>query len=484
MITPIVIAQVSAIIILCIFIFIGLYSFKKNNSYSKYFLADKSLKYKENMMSYFARFTSLATVLSFFIIFSSREGVYIAIAPITVLLGVLLFNKLTKNFDERYTEKHSSIFSYLNEYYQDKFLSTLLLSFFVISMLLILLVELYVGVKALQVLLPIKNANLFSLLLIGFIVFSYVAFGGMRSIIATDKVQSYILLVFCIVTLVILFSKLPELQYSNFFPRKMISMDDLIFILPATLMLNIVFINLFLFPSLYSTWQIKFSSFSNNNFLKGNKMGGISVAIIWVIFIIIGLLLTQEFEHIPYDFDKLLILVSSSDNLLFSYLIFPLLVIASISALLSTADSNILPIIQMVYDKKYLEKRFSISIPVVITTSLFAMIFFLYYIMFIWLEFDFIKAMFSVFGFSIIATPIIMWAIIFPENKITSHKSFYFRASLLLGLSIHILLLSTGHLNNSISLIQIAPVIGFTFVFFMLLLKYKKVKKKYERIYK
>ena len=476
-IAPVTVATALVVLLLIVCVGFGFTSFIRNNSYLEYFLAKSSLGPSENAASYFGRFTSLATVLTFFLIFSSREGIYIAVAPVTVLLGVLLFNRLARNY-KPVDPGCTSLFGHLESYYKDPMLSRMVLILSMFAIFMILLIELYVGARILEVLLPSNSGNnLYSLIIVGAIVFLYVGLGGLRSIVITDKIQSYVITLFSIVSFIVFAPKVASVSLYDLFPRDAVSVQNWTYILPLPLLLNIIIVNFFLFPSLYSTWQMRFASSSNSHFLRGNLRGAVRVFITWCLFIAIGILLAKEFGELPFSLGETAILISRSDNTLLAYFVFPLLLVASLSALLSTADNAIIPIVQIIYDTKFDKEEFTIAKPITIAMLLMLLVFILYYFFFIYLSFDFLKAIFSVFGFSVILTPIIMWPVIFPNDSRASSRSGIFKISLLLGFISLIATITIGYQSNSNSIIQLAPVFGFTIVSLIVGLSYILVGK-------
>lgn len=458
-------------LLLTYFVVIAFQCHSKNDSYTDYFLAKKQLGSGDNAVSYFARFTSLATVLTFFFIFTSIEGVYIVVAPITVFLGVLLFNKLVKGF-RPIDSSCSSIVEHLYKYYKNSMLATITSYLLLLAILLVLLLEVYVGSRILEAIFPLPKDGFFSIFIVGVVVFSYVAVGGLRSIVATDRVQMFAIFSFVVASIAILGVNVVDVNYSDLFPRSAVSLEPIVVILPLALMLNILIVNLFLFPSLYSTWQMRFATADNDQFLSGNLKGATSVLLIWSIFIAIGLLMKVEFGKLPFSLGELATIMGGSESQLIQYIIAPLLIVAAISALFSTADSGVIPIVQMIYDKKYKKEEFSYIKTGGIAAVLMVSIFVLYAVVFVVLEFDFVKAMFSVFGFSVILSPMILWSIVFPEDPYAEQRSGIFLFGILLGLLGMGIMIVLGSINGDTGIVQLAPVIGFTLVGLVLLFSY------------
>ncbi len=464
LISPMLIAYIAILSFAVYCIFTGFRHFKQNSDYAEYFLARRSLGSAENSASYVARTTSLATVMTFFLSFASREGVYILFAPITVVVGIVIFTRLMGRFKPKNTD-FSSIYDYLGDYYSDKTLSIVVVSISVFSIFIILLIELYVGTSILNIFIPdTTHKNLLSLAIVGMLVFSYVAFGGLRSVVSTDRMQFRAMVIFIVLGLVSVATQIIDLQTSDLFPRPAISYEKSIIILPIPLLLNIAFVNFFLIPSLYSTWQMRFATHDNPSFIKGIFKGAFTVLLMWTTFTVIGLLMAKKFGPLPVSLGEIAMLLRDSGTILDSYVVFPVLVVAAFAALLSTADSGIVPISQAVYDVLYKPMKFLIIRPIIITYTIMFAVMFLYYLFFIKLEFDFLKALFSIFGFSIVLTPVIMWAVVFPNDPHAKKRAVLFKGSLLLGFATTAGVVLWGHQVDSLAIIQMAAVYGFLVV--------------------
>jgi len=172
--------------------------------------------------------------------------------------------------------------------------------------------------------------------------------GGLLAVIKTDKYQFKLILISLLVFIVWLFVIL--LKNNNFIGVKELFPHGFIFksgfMLPVPLLLNMLTVNLLLIPALLRTWQMAASSPDAKNVKKG-IVGGVIYSIILGVFLtFIGISFFKGFPGTEMSIVGVLNTLSSSTDKIAMYIIFPLFFAACLAALISTADSALIPIIQ------------------------------------------------------------------------------------------------------------------------------------------
>ena len=460
---------------------ISLSNSENKHSYNSYFLAQQKVTSADNRESYVARFTSLATVLSFFLIYAQSDGLALLFAPLTVLFGVLLFLKFYNKSD---LPEFHSLDSFLSSVYNSRVLGIITMIISAFSLIVILLIEIYVGVGIFD--LFVSNTNPYFPITVFFvsgIVFIYVAIGGFGAVIKTDRIQSAMIYSGILFLLLVLFTT-SHYKEINIFPRPLFMNTNNFFtsiiILPVPLFFNVLIVNLFLLPSLLSTWQIAAASENVKSFSKGIKQGGFSVFILWSIFILCGILLANPNSNYK-NISEIFIFLRDSRNVWISFIAFPVLFIGAIAALLSTADSAIIPLVRCAHDKIIGKNNFSINLIRLLLLVGWILIGILYILIFSVLKYNFIKILFTVFGLSVCITPVIFFGLWRPSNAKLLRAKILAIISVSLGFFVALLFSFLGSRAsdpvNGIGLIQLGAPIGFIVSSIFILFSYKNARK-------
>ena len=465
--TGIEIAAFAGIILLARFLYIGVSHFKNIASYEDFFLATKTLENRENSASYFARFTSLATVLAFFLLFSKLHGIFLIISPITVLIGVWFFNYWIKRHHKLMPDhfsKYSSMTGLVNGYFDSKYLGIVTSGISLFTIFSILLIEIFIGVEIFSLYIKdsyyIKYTDIPLPITVGLlclIVLAYSATGGLTGVVKTDKIQKKLIIGFVVVLFLYIFIKTDifTLKYIH-----QVAYEEASF-LPFPLLLTILVVNGFLFPSLYSTWQMRFASSRTENFIKGNINGAVSVFFIWTFLIFCGIAFPSILESDIYSIRQILEGLAKSSDIFLSVVVLPIFFVAGLSALMSTADSAIIPIIQGVYDSRFKKEEFSQLKPIIIAFVFFVITLALYIVVFDILEFDLISFLFAVFAFSLSISSLILWIVIFPKDAKRKARTPFFLASIVLGFSVAVGMAVVGQITGQNNIILYASPVAF-----------------------
>lgn len=466
-------------IVLVFFLIQGILRFKEIKSSKTYFLIDRNLGGEEYGNTFAAASTSLATVLYFFVTLGVQDGLYILWSPFTYALGGLFFVKYLlpkieqldyfKESTEQ-TDFSSTLGKFLFFRYKSSLIeySVLLVTF--LGMMSILLIELFVGVTIFSIYLKPEYVD-YALILIAFIVFCYSSLGGFPAVVRTDKLQLKLIIVSTILLLLFLIIYIYDFDLSvpsgSFFPRSLIFDNGIILSYP--LLLNIFFVNLLLIPSLLRTWQMNASVSKSKEVSVGIRKGIILTTLLTTIFILIGILFYKvAFVDSEISLNGLLIALASIDSFGTSYIIFPLFFAACLAALLSTADSAILPITQTIYSDflKKNQSEWKTTRVTIINLVILIVGLSLYFVVFRLLKFDIINWLFTIFSFLIVIAPVIIYAVAgnskFLQSRFGKISAFI---AIWIGLGIAISLSLIGNHYEMLWIIQlntpIAAVFGF-----------------------
>lgn len=476
--TPMDITILLLIFAFAYFLYTGTTYSRVKHNYESYFLAKKEVTSKDNRASYVARFTSLATVLSFFLIFTQYNGIALLFAPITVLIGVVVFVNLFKRHS---LPQYHSLDSFVSAVYNSHRLGSLTVIISSFGLVVILLIEIYVGVSVFKLFISDKSSYFpMTVFLISGLVFAYIALGGLSAVIVTDRIQT-VMIYFGIAFLLLTLAIITDFSSVRAMPRPLIQVSDEIlksvFILPIPLLLNVLIVNIFLLPSLLSTWQIAAASENSSSFSKGIMTGGVSVLILWSVFILCGLYLAAQGSNFQ-DITQIFIFLRDNNNVLISYIVFPVLFIGAVAALLSTADSAIIPLVQVIHDKIAQDNGFSITLIRWLLFVGWMLIGALYILVFTILKYNFMSLLFTVFGLSVCISPAVLLALWHPEKVRQANSSGWAIVSVCFGFLTAVTLSFIGSQGKSIELIQLGAPIGFAISAILLLpVFFKKVQK-------
>jgi Na+/proline symporter len=262
-------------------------------------------------------------------------------------------------------------------------------------------------------------------------VFGYSVLGGFPGVVRNDRFQMALILTAGAVVPLILWNDPPTtsvLTADLWLPQPLMSWpDDPLsngrFIISLPLFVNLLFVNILVFPAQMRQWQMAAACKSPEDMRKGLIKGGIVNTVAWGMFIALGILVGLHYTVAPGEtpnFDGILTMLSSSDSFLVSYVAFPLLFIACLAALLSTADSAIIPLAQVITDDCLDKKYHTIWIGRVVILGLLVFVLALYYIAFVYLGIDFMGLLFTVWGLLIVLAPAIGFAMLFPTMAKTT----------------------------------------------------------------
>ena len=478
--TPFEITFIGSLGVLIYFLIYGI--IHKTDS-TAFFNCNKQLRKTEFGDSFAAASTSLATVLFFFVTLGLENGLYILISPLSYYCGIYLYNKLIVpklelyGFGDTTQPSHISLGDTLGKFiesrYGSKSVKIVISIITILGIISILLIELFVGVEIFNIFLKTEYKEA-ALILIAIVAFIYTGLGGLNTVVQTDKLQFRFMLVVATGIVVYLFFQKPPITLKDFLPTPMSLSNGLLLEWP--LLLNVMFVNILLIPSLLRNWQLISATKDYNEVKKGLMHGFYLTAIISTLFVVLGILYFKLYPQTEVSLNGILISMANSNLWFLSYILMPLLFIACLMALLSTVDSSLLPIVQSITcdfskEKEKKPKYLRLTFVLLIITL------FLYWVVFKMLHFDLINWLYTIFSLVTVSCPVIVFACIGNSNvlrtktmRITSIVSTIIGLIITLGLSYY------GNLIQDIWCIQLNTPIATFIVFAILTIVYCNIK--------
>jgi len=267
----------------------------------------------------------------------------------------------------------------------------------------------------------------FALVFIALLVFCYTTLGGLYGVIKTDTFQLLLMLLASGVFLAWLVLRVGREGIpgaADFFPHPPPLSAG--FLLPYPLLVNTLVVNFCLLPSLLRTWQMTAASSNVREARRGVMIGVGLTAALTLGFTLIGIWFFKsafpQSGQADMSLNGILIILAEQGGLIGSYVVFPLFLSACLAALLSTADSALLPLVQILVRRR--KKPGSIDwsrlSAAAVSVLLLTLTLVLYFVVFRVLKFDLMPWLFTIFSLVIIVAPAIIASIILPPHTLAS----------------------------------------------------------------
>lgn len=332
-----IIALIGMAISVLMFVYLGLQDSSKAISIEQVLLANRSASSTQFGASFAAASTSLATVIIFFISYSSFFGISLLWCGGTYLVGQVIFLRFMKgvNIDtSSLTTNADFVFHHMDLKRTAQIIAIMTAS----SFILILFLELYIGSEIISYYLTGmgtvgKAISYFSL---GAIVIIYVRLGGLKVVFRTDVWQLSVMIVACIALLLFafLYSPIPSVKSSPTSPPFFATATNsqlLVF------MLWILILNFTLPFTQLSSWQRLAATKSIDEAWSGLRRSAPSFLVIWMIPVFALVILNSK-GVTPGSLSDLFDVLRSSGSG-YSNILYPLIFVGFASALFSTADT-------------------------------------------------------------------------------------------------------------------------------------------------
>lgn len=468
--TPLSVTLLLTIAVLVWFFVVGVRAGASAKDYKGFFLANREVGSAEYTVTMTAATTSLATVLMWFILFGRQEGLFLLWAPFTVFIGAIFLSFVMSRLAANdYLTRDTSMYSYCLRVFGSRPLATLITIMSMISLFFILLIELYVGIQIFGVFL--EDSSLVVNVLIGFlllIVFSYSSIGGFPGVLQTDRRQFAIMVSLSVIVPLILAINSPEeIGSLNWIPHEALS-SEYIF-LPTSLAMYLLIVNLLYLPAQLRVWQVAAATRDKTALVKGAMRSAVALFVIWGLFIFIGVLSAAYVPESDAGYVDILNGLRTSGSAWVSYGAFPLLFVGSVAALVSTADSAILPIVQVIVDGMPERMRTINKARITIFVLMF-ICYAGYYYFFILQKFDIVGFLFATFGYFILLAPPLLASVFWRRHVRSTGAHIAMGLGILVGGAIvtYFSFVGKGLLGNDlyVPVVGVSIVASFTFVGF------------------
>lgn len=371
--SPSTLAVIASALVLVGYAAIGYFQRRFDHTPLSFFLNERSLGTREVRNTFAGAAISISTVLVFFFTIGLQFGWQILLSPITLALGVLLFRHLVHpqllkrrlvqiSPEETSSLQIDSLSDVIRSLYGSRLVSVTITAISALGILAILVAELMVGVTVLQVAHIHPTLALFAIALV---VLFYAGLGGMRSVVVTDRWQ--VILIVSALSLVLLgmLTKVSE-NVPNFLGDFLTAGWEPKFPLPAALIANITIVNLCLLPASLRVWQVVAAAKSGQTFRRGLWESTALIIFTSLCALMIGKSMIALLGPAEGEFttDQLFKYLESAGGVV-SYVFYPLFVVAMLSALISTADSAVLPLAQSLHATRSAKFNYALNLTII-----------------------------------------------------------------------------------------------------------------------
>lgn len=353
--SPFDITLIVSIAVLSFYALNGLRHFDRSQSFVRFFLDERQLTRSHVRNTFTGAAVSISTVLSFFLTLGVLFGWQIFWSPVTLAIGVLVFAHVVfprlitdpdlhaaiRGDGPRPIDSLGGLVYYL---YDSKRLEQIVSFISGVGLLAILIAEMMVGVT-------IYNQYFLRPEYIVFIIaatlFIYAGLGGLRSVVETDKWQVRFISLSLAAILFFLWMQEHSLDtpispgFHDMFSASTWGPEVR---MPLALFVNMLVVNVCFLPSSLRVWQVVIGSARSEGFRPALWQATVLISLVSVASVIISRVMLGRLGHQPTLSEILGFLATS--NSWAAYVVYPLFIIALLSALVSTADSAILPLSQ------------------------------------------------------------------------------------------------------------------------------------------
>lgn len=443
--TPFEITMVVSILVMSFYGIYGLLSFQKTSSFDAFFLNNRKLTRSNIRNTFTGASISIATVLIFFLTIGIVFGKWVLWSPITLAIGILTFNfvvyprilsnkRVLSALKGESSVPIRSLSDFMLYMYGSKFVAGMTTFVSACGILAILVAEMMVGVEI------YKEYFLqpeWIVLMLGITLFLYAGFGGMKSVVETDRWQVY-LICLSVLLIVIYVSQrvlgLPENDEGSY------SLSTLFLDwtpqaqMPASLWANMFIVNLCLLPSSLRVWQVLAASSKGKEFQRG-----LVESTILIVLIVLGTLVISKgiigITGQPNQSISSIFLFLTESGGWAAYFIYPIFVAAMLSALVSTADSAILPLSQTAVSLFKKEEEFSIKWNMLNILGWIVLTIFSFWLVKYVLQMDIVNWILTVFSITTCVAPVVVVPLFFANRKLNASGNIVVGLGIILALA-------------------------------------------------
>lgn len=417
--SPFEVTLVITIVILALYGVHGLLNFNRHATADSFFLNNRNLSPANVRNTFAGAAVSISTVLMFFLTIGINFGWYVLLSPITLALGVLVFSyliypALKKDDDLQMSLKGdsenpiSSLKGLIDHLYESKSISTIVTAISAVGVLSILVAEMMVGVTIYEQYFIKPEYIVF---IIAATLFAYAGLGGMRSVVTTDKWQVIFIIISLSTILIALATDVSKnnIDFGLFDWQPKMDM-------PLALMANILIVNLCFLPSSLRVWQVVVASSKISKFKMALWQATAIILFVTIAALVIskGVLLVSGEQNATLT--SIFNYLVGNNASWISFVVYPLFVAALISALVSTADSAILPLAQALQSIR--NKQFNMFSNAATILFLLCLVIAAYFIVTVYFDMGLVSWILTVFSISTGIAPIIVAPLLFGRRKL------------------------------------------------------------------
>lgn len=440
--TPPTLAILASCVLLITFASVGILQFRREHTTTSFFLNDRKLDKRAIRNTFSGAAISVSTVLVFFFTIGLSFGWQILLSPLTLAIGVVVFRYavlpqlLTRGFIQTdpgnpSPQQISSLMDVGMQLYGSRPVAATITSISAMGLLAILVAELMVGVTVLQ---ASGIDPLLALLGMSAALLVYGGFGGMRSVVTTDRWQVMLIIVALTFVVVSLFSRVAT-HVPDFVSGFLISGWTPRLTMPPALVANITIVNLCLLPASLRVWQVVAAAASGDAFRAALWESTLLILYTSFAALMIGksmlILLSSENIQTEQIFQYL-----STTGPFSGYVLYPLFVAALMSALVSTADSALMPLAQSSH--LLFSSRFSHRLNLCIISAILAIGIGAYFMITRILNMGVVNWILTVFSITTVIAPAIVIPLFSDRRKLTRAGSIILIAGLIAGCAVAI----------------------------------------------
>ncbi len=359
--------------------------------------------------------------------------------PAMILAGLYINAIFIKKYaPQEVFDEYSSFTSLVRLLFENRIISLIIITVTSLGSLTILVVEMHVGLQFFAVFFPNAITNnlwvLFGLLLV---VTLYAVIGGLSGIVRNDWLQN-LLVLSIIVVVVLLALNIPagKILADENLPFSTLKLETT----PTTLIFWLIVVNFAFIPTQLRFWQVAGSSKDRENFVEGIQGAAFQTALFWAIIAVAGYLLSV-YTNAEYSslFEMMnAIRATEGDSILsVAFVVFAL---AGFASLVSTADSSIISLSQMVSDNLPIKHKTATAARIIIFL-LGVVVFSLYAAIFNIFGETFISVFTSAFSLFILVAPILAFGMI--DRVVAKNRAFQTWSMIGLLLALVLVLSST-----------------------------------------
>lgn len=314
--------------------------------YDQYLFASQRLSGADVAKSTAATYTAFATVFFWFVTLGAIYGWLLYLIPMCLLFGNWLFTRYVRRFQLN-IPRLRTIASLVRS--QTTFGPLWFVADFIVLVFLgsAILVEIVIGSTILNSLIPnVPGGPLFFVVLLTGLVLVYVVVGGFRAVVLSDVMQLYMAVVGILALLVFALFLLKGSFTSADLFRSPEATPHLIWAFVA----SVLAVQLFGPPCMLQNWQRIASARDESKALRGHWVGALLGAVLWTLMILCALVLSAKLGKNQIDFANVFSQMKQG-GMIAAYALYPLVFIAFVSTLISTADSALAGLYLAVYDR-------------------------------------------------------------------------------------------------------------------------------------